>query len=81
MSKNDISDWDVTSSWQRKMPARLSDTAVTTSLGKISNIKGNTHLRQMWNAILARQMTELNCRHTWNHVSHGFLASWIRGFW
>lgn len=38
------------------------DTVVTTSLGKTSSLKSNTDLRQMWNAILDRQITELNCR-------------------
>lgn len=84
LNKNHISAWDVTSSRQRKMPARLSDTVVTTSLGKASSIKSNTDLRQMWNAILDRQITELNCRFqedTWNHASHGLLTAWIRDIW
>lgn len=62
MRKNDISNWDVTSSRQRQLPARLKDTVVTTSLGKSSSIKTNEDLRQMWNALLDRQIMELDSR-------------------
>ena len=45
-----------------RLPARLSDTVVTTSLGETSSIKNNTDLRQMWNTVLDRRIAELNYR-------------------
>ena len=62
MQKNDITEWDVKKSRERKMPARLSDSVVTTSLGKATTVKSNADLRQIWISLLERQLTELNCR-------------------
>lgn len=62
MIKHDISNWDVSASRQRKLPVKLADSVVTTSLGKTSSIKSDSDLRQLWNNILDRQITELNSR-------------------
>lgn len=62
MIKHDISNWDVSASRQWKLPVKLADSVVTTSLGKTSSIKSDSDLRQLWNNILDRQITELNSR-------------------
>lgn len=52
--------------------------------GETLSIKSNTDLRQMWNAIPERQITELNCRFqedTWNHASRDLSTAWICDVW
>ena len=64
MAKHDIANWDVGSVRARKLPARLdpSVSVVTSSLGKSVPIKNNDNLRQLWNEMLDRQITELDNR-------------------
>ena len=62
MEKHDVTKWDVTQSRKRKLPAKFDDSTVTTSLGKTSRINCNDDLRALWNCVLDRQITELNCR-------------------
>ncbi|CAM4662333.1 unnamed protein product [Leuciscus chuanchicus] len=62
MEKNSISNWDVTSTRVRKLPARLKESLVSCSLGKSTAIKDNADLNKLWIDILDRQITELNSR-------------------
>lgn len=45
MEKNSISNWDVTSTRVRKLPARLKESLVSCSLGKTTAIKENADLK------------------------------------
>ncbi|CAM4577289.1 unnamed protein product [Leuciscus chuanchicus] len=47
---------------EQKLPAKFSQSIVTTTLGKTSAIKNNGDLRALWNCILGNQMAELNSR-------------------
>ncbi len=51
-----------TLSRERKLPAKFSQSIVTTTLGKTSAIKNNGDLRARWNCILDNEMAELNRR-------------------
>lgn len=63
MSKYDIMSWDITSgNRKRRLPARLTESVVTTSLGKATSVKNDDDLRHLWNDILDRELTELNTR-------------------
>uniref|UniRef100_A0A667Y2X2 TTF-type domain-containing protein n=1 Tax=Myripristis murdjan TaxID=586833 RepID=A0A667Y2X2_9TELE len=63
MQKNEITSWDVTAgSRARRLPTKLAESVVTTSLGKSKCVKSNDDLRHIWNHILDRQLTELHTR-------------------
>ncbi len=62
MDKYEIACWDLIMSRERKLPAKFSQSIVTTTFGKTSAIKNNGDLRALWNCILDNEMAELNSR-------------------
>lgn len=62
MEKHEIANWDVVVSRERKLPSKFHDSVVTTTLGKTSAVRSNEDLKALWNCIVDRQITELNCR-------------------
>ncbi|XP_030072332.1 zinc finger MYM-type protein 1 [Microcaecilia unicolor] len=60
--KYGIENWDVSSSRKRKLPAKIGDTFVFSTLGKSSRVQSNEDLRHLWNEIIDCQITELNNR-------------------
>lgn len=62
MEKHEITNWDVVASRERKLPSKFHESVVTTTLEETSAVKSNDDLRALWNCVLDRQTTELNCR-------------------
>lgn len=62
MEKHEIANVDVVASRERKLPLKFHDSVVTTTLGKTSAVRSNEDLKALWNCIIDRQITELNCR-------------------
>lgn len=55
MQKHGIINWDVSvGTRERRLPARLSGSVVTTSLGKATSVRTDEDLRRTWNDILDR---------------------------
>ncbi len=69
MTKYDISDWDVSSPWKRKLPSKFSDSVITSTLGKTASVKSDMDLRQIWNIVLDAQISEMNNRFQENTYS------------
>lgn len=60
MEKHEIQSWGVSGSRRRKLPTRLENTQVESTVGTGSPVKDNPDLKILWNAILVRQIMELN---------------------
>ncbi|KAL7395745.1 hypothetical protein ABVT39_022378 [Epinephelus coioides] len=73
MNKHEIVCWDITGSRKRKLPARLSNTHVDSTLGKSAPIQQNSDLQKLWNDILDKQMVELNTR--FKPDTYGFMRA------
>ncbi len=69
MTKYDISEWDVSSPWKRKLPSKFSDSVITSTLGKTASVKSDMDLRQIWNIVLDAQISEMNNRFQENTYS------------
>ncbi|CAL9692726.1 unnamed protein product [Knipowitschia caucasica] len=72
MIKHDIN-WDIGASRKRKLPARLEDSLVGSTLGKSFTVQTNSDLRRLWNDTLDRQITELNIR--FKPDTYGFMKA------
>lgn len=74
MTKNDVQSWDLANYRQRKLPSRLNDSHVTSSLGKsASMIRSNEDLHSLWINILDRHLMELNSR--FQNNSYGIMKA------
>ncbi|XP_034033315.1 zinc finger MYM-type protein 1-like [Thalassophryne amazonica] len=63
MQKCEITSWDITvGTRKRSLPSRLTDSVVSTTLGKATAVRNDDDLRHIWNDILDRQLTELDTR-------------------
>ncbi len=62
MKKNDVQNWDIVGARNRKLPARLSDSHVTSTVGRCAVIRRDLDLQSLWISILDRQLMELNNR-------------------
>ena len=62
MNKHDIVHRDISGSRKRKLPARLDNTHVDSTLGKSSPVQQKSDLQKLWNDILDKQIMELNTR-------------------
>lgn len=49
MEKHDVHKMDISASRERKLPAKLAASVITTSLGKSGSIKSDEDLRYLWN--------------------------------
>lgn len=60
LAKYDITSWNVTSvSREQHLPARVSESVMLSNLGRRLNMKNDDDLRQLWNEILDRELSEL----------------------
>lgn len=73
MNKHEIVSWDISGSRKRKLPARLANTHVDSTLGKSSPVQQNSDLQKLWNDILDKQMMELNTR--FKPDTYGFMSA------
>ncbi|KAK7163906.1 hypothetical protein R3I94_002577 [Phoxinus phoxinus] len=73
MNKHEIVRWDISGSRKRKLPARLDNTHVDSTLGKSSPVQQNSDLNKLWNDILDKQMMELNTR--FKPDTYGFMRA------
>ncbi len=62
MEKHDVHKMDVATSRERKLPAKLSASVITSSRGKIGSIKSDKDLSHLWNEVLDSQIRALNSR-------------------
>lgn len=62
MKKNDVHNWDIVGARNKKLPARLSDSHVTSTVGRCAPIRSDLDLQSLWISILDRQLMELNNR-------------------
>lgn len=60
MKKNDVHNWDIVGARNKKLPARLSDSHVTSTVGRCAPIRSDLDLQSLWISILDRQLMELN---------------------
>ena len=60
MDRHGIVRWDISGSRKRKLPARLDNEHIDSTLGKSSPVQQNSDLQKLWNDILDKQMMEMN---------------------
>ena len=63
MNKHEIVCLDNSGSRKRKLPARLDNTRVDSTLGKSSPVQQNSDLQKLWNDILDKQIIVPNPTH------------------
>ncbi len=73
MEKHDVHKMDVAASRERKLPAKLSASVITSSLGKSGSIKSDEDLRHLWNEVLDRQIREMNSH--FHDDTNGFMST------
>lgn len=73
MDKHEIVRWDISGSRKRKLPARLDNTHIDSTLGKSSPVQQNSDLQNFWNDILDKQMMALNTR--FKPDTYGFIRT------
>ncbi len=64
---------NVAASRERKLPAKLSASVVTSFLGKSGSIKSDEDLRRLWNKVLDQQIRKLNSH--FHDVTYGFMSA------
>lgn len=60
--KYGITRWDVTTGRARRVPARISESIVMSAIGNRQAVQNDEDLKQLWDEILGRQLTELASR-------------------
>lgn len=75
MRENDVQNWDVAGpgARNRKLPSRLADSHVTSTVGRCAPIRSDSDLNSLWNMVLDRQLMELNNR--FQHDSYGIMKA------
>lgn len=73
MKKNDVHNWDIVGARNKKLPARLSDSHVTSTVGRCAPIRSDLDLQSLWISILDRQLMELNNR--FQNDSYGIMKA------